>query len=88
MDRPSYCSFCGRSSDDVGPMLAKTDTLPDNRRHVYICRPCAAEAIEIIDQQIQQRSESLDPRGWTAGVVPELNDLAAMEDQQSQQQQW
>jgi hypothetical protein len=54
-----YCSFCGRSSTDVGKMLEKTDKLPGNNHHVYICLQCAAEAVEILSSANPDRDPTL-----------------------------
>jgi len=50
MPKTSYCSFCGESSDEVGPMLETTDRA-DKRNTIRICRGCAEMAIECIDRE-------------------------------------
>lgn len=42
----AYCSFCGKSSDEVKKLVAGPG--------VYICNECVALAQEIIDEEIQQ----------------------------------
>lgn len=49
-----YCSFCGLSNQEVGPMLEKSDCNVRNR-HVRICRECAAEAVKSIDAEIERQ---------------------------------
>jgi hypothetical protein len=46
-DKVVFCSFCRRSSDEVGKML-EGDKLPGTNRKVCICLQCAAEAVEIL----------------------------------------
>ena len=38
-----YCSFCLRSHDEVGPLVAGPS--------VYICRECAALCVEIYNEE-------------------------------------
>ena len=44
-----HCSFCGRSRDEVKILIAGQDG--------HICENCVEHAIEIIQQELQQRSE-------------------------------
>jgi hypothetical protein len=58
-NRVCYCTFCGRSSTDVGKMLEKSDKTPGKPRHVRICLQCAAEAVEILSSA-NPKSEHTD----------------------------
>jgi len=49
MPKTVYCSFCGRSNLDAGPMMETTDMADHNV--IRICRECAEMAIEIIDRE-------------------------------------
>lgn len=47
----AYCSFCGKSSDEVKKLVAGPG--------VYICNECVALAQEIIDEELQQDAMDL-----------------------------
>jgi hypothetical protein len=48
MTKNVYCSFCGKSSGEVGRMMETTDQhVPGSV--IRICRECAELAIQIID---------------------------------------
>jgi ribosomal protein L24E len=44
-----YCSFCGRSNEEAGRMLVKSDRQVLNRQ-VKICLECAQLAIKAITE--------------------------------------
>jgi len=58
MAKTTYCSFCGKGSNEVGPMMESTDRIA-KRDLVRICRPCAIQAVEILDQEAKRRGDSL-----------------------------
>jgi hypothetical protein len=47
MAKTIYCSFCGSSNLDAGPMMETTDRA-DERNMIRICEECATLAIEVI----------------------------------------
>jgi ClpX C4-type zinc finger len=50
-----HCSFCNRSDDQTGPLLAKMDT--GAKRHpIRICKGCAEMAIDTIDREVLRRA--------------------------------
>jgi hypothetical protein len=57
MAKTTYCSFCGKGSDEAGPMMEGQDRA-DKRYLVRICRQCAVEAVEILDREAGRRGES------------------------------
>jgi hypothetical protein len=60
MTELTTCSFCGKSSDEVGRMVEGTNQA--NRRNLErICRDCARMAIDVLDQEAKRRSATLLP---------------------------
>ena len=59
MPKVTYCSFCGRSSNDAGRMIEGTDK-QDTRQLVRICKACAEYAIEVIDR-VTSEERGLNP---------------------------
>jgi ClpX C4-type zinc finger len=57
MAKTTYCSFCGKGSDEAGPMMESQDRAA-GRHLVRICRECARLAIEILDKEAERRGES------------------------------
>ena len=49
MARAIYCSFCGRSNLEAGPMMESTDRADKNL--IRICRECAQLAVEMLDRR-------------------------------------
>ncbi|HEX2475381.1 MAG TPA: ClpX C4-type zinc finger protein [Lacipirellulaceae bacterium] len=58
MAKTTYCSFCGKGSDEVGPMMEGQDRA-DKCYLVRICWDCARLAIEILDTDAERRGDSL-----------------------------
>jgi hypothetical protein len=56
--KTTYSSFCGKGSNEVGPMMESQDRAA-GRYLVRICRACAMEAVEILDREAERRGESL-----------------------------
>ena len=52
-----YCSFCARPSDEAGPMFESSDRI-DERNLVRICAECARLALEMLDNEAEQRGET------------------------------
>jgi len=50
------CSFCGRCSDDVGPMLEADDALSTDRL-VRVCQNCALVAILLAEENAGQGAD-------------------------------
>jgi ATP-dependent Clp protease ATP-binding subunit ClpX len=50
-----YCSFCGKSYRDVGP-------LAEGPSEVYICRRCVQRCGELIDDELTRLKQN-KPRG-------------------------
>jgi ATP-dependent Clp protease ATP-binding subunit ClpX len=49
--RKTTCSFCGKSSDDAGPMA-------EGPSDVYICGNCARLATDIINDEVDREKRS------------------------------
>jgi hypothetical protein len=50
-----HCSFCNKSEDQTGPLLAKMDA--GAKRHpIRICKGCAEMAIDTIDREVLRRA--------------------------------
>src|SRR4051794_28696792 len=63
-----FCSFCGRSSDEVGKMLERPNQgSGDRSRHVFICLQCAAEAVEILSSANPEKAIVTPPRTFALG---------------------
>jgi hypothetical protein len=58
MAKVLYCSFCGKGSDEAGPMMEGKDRA-DKRYLMRICRQCAIEAVEILDREAERRGDAL-----------------------------
>jgi len=55
MANPLHCSFCNKTEQQTGPLLAKMDA--SFKRHpIRICKSCAEMAIEVIDSEVLRRA--------------------------------